>query len=236
MAQASADFELGVNGNSVAAADPGSATAWDSVTILGASNTLRYDNTHAYGDLAAKIDNATTPASTVAMTWSTAISGPTDHYGRFYLYAGANPAAEFRLIFFNGGSQRLQMMNTGFLRVVDGTGSSTGSTAITLNQFVRIEYHLIHSATVGQWEVRLFNDPDSSTPTGTLSTAANRNTGASLASAAFGASGGGSGGVNWMDNIIAAATDWPGPAPVPPAPSDVPTSPPPLRGGRGSAW
>jgi hypothetical protein len=103
--------------------------------------------------------------------------------------------------------------DAGRLRVTDGTGHAFFVTGpINLGSWARIEWHVVNSATVGQWEVKLFNDPASTTPTESQSTAANRNTGAAEASVQFGTgSGAAYSDTFWLDNIVAGATDWVGP-------------------------
>lgn len=215
MSEATANFELGVNGNDILVADAGSATAWDSrQNNDGGGNTLKYDNVHVYGSLAAKFDNSGAPSSACVMGWSTGIGTLTDHYGRVYLYATANPV---------GGSWRIgRDGNNNFPIFINANGTVTmndqGGVAVTttaaigLNQWVRIEYHWINSLTVGQVELKLFNSPDSSTPTETQTSAANRNTSASTTSLEFGLGGGQTtAGAIWLDNIVAGATSYPGP-------------------------
>jgi hypothetical protein len=79
---------------------------------------------------------------------------------------------------------------------------------------VRIEWHLIHSVTVGQIEIKLFNNPDSATPTETKTGTANHNNAASTTTMKFGSIGGASTGTYWLDNIVAGAASYPGPASV----------------------
>lgn len=212
MAEATANFELGSDGSSILAADPGSATAWDSVQTNG--NSLTYSNTHAYGSLSAKFDNTVSPGASNQLTWSTGIGALTDWYGRVYLYATANPAGgSYRLIVDGNNNFPLFVNASGTVSMLDQGGFAvTTGTAISLNQWVRLEWHWINSATVGQVELKLFNSPDSTSPTDTQTSGANRNTSASTTQLSFGlSSGGGDAGPIWLDNIVAGATSYPGP-------------------------
>jgi hypothetical protein len=89
------------------------------------------------------------------------------------------------------------------------SGSLTTTDPIATGQWVRIEWHVVHSATVGEFEVKYFEDADSSTATETLTSPASWNTHAAPTEIRFGALSGGS----WqpsLDDIVANATDWPG--------------------------
>lgn len=208
----SADFEQGTNGNTIATSDAGSLSAWNAVTV-GTGATVAYDNTHADGALAAKIATGGT-ASNAYLEWS--LSTVTNHYGAIELYMTANPSATvvpIRCLSGTSGAASLRIRTDGKLELVDQIGNVFGPTtnAISLNTLIRIEFHFIHSTTVGQMELRLFNDPTSATPTETFTTAANKNTLASIDKIRFGIAN--SAGVSnigplWLDNIVANGTSY----------------------------
>lgn len=215
MAQATATFETGVAGVGLSTSDAGSATAFDNVTAFG-GNTITYDATHvANGTLACKPDATNNTASVAVFRWSTGIGTLTDWYGRVYLWADANPAGSYRFLAdYNNDYPQLRITSAGKIQAVDAGASQAVITtaSISLGQWVRIEWHLIHSATVGQWEVKLFNTATSTTADETQTSTANLNTRASLADVAFGLnSGGSSAGPIWLDNVVAGATSYPGP-------------------------
>lgn len=216
MTQTTANFELGTNGVGVTAGDPGSATAWDSMDLVG-GNTITYDNTHFYGTLAAKVDNTASNNSTAAMQWAAALGTLTDWYGRIYLYATSVPSSQFRLLTDSNGNIPLFINSSGQIAMLDQGGFAvTTTTPIATNQWVRIEWHWLNSATVGQVEVKLFNNPDSATATETQTSAANRNTSVSTTFLSFGLNdGAATPGPIWLDNIVAGATSYPGPVTVP---------------------
>lgn len=107
MAQATANFELGTQGVTIATSDAGSANAWDAVSIV-ASGAAIYDNAHVYQTLAAKLTTGATAGSTY-LQWSAATLGTlTDNYGRAYIYRTANPpgSSNLFLVAHNRGHPR----------------------------------------------------------------------------------------------------------------------------------
>lgn len=223
MAQLTADFETGVNGNNIATSDAGSGTAFDLVT-RSANGLAVYDNAHpAFGSLAGKFGATGVGGGSSRVEWNAAFGTQTDHYGRVYLYLSAYDGAGVPIIFAGQGATRgarIDFSGTGKLGGFDSAAAAlfpTFTTAIALNQLVRIEYHIIHSATVGQCEVKLFNTASSNTPDETQTGAANKNTLANATSMWFGV------GIEsavstsyaiWMDNLVANATSYPGPVGV----------------------
>jgi len=220
MTLCTANFEAGVNGNNILSTDVGSPTAWDSTAVTG-SGARTYDNAHvAHGSLAARFF-VTGGAGTAICTWSTALGTVTDQYGRVYIYFTANPSAAavcFPVRFSSVGVAKAALVinATGKVELFDAA-VSVGVTAasIALNQWVRLEWHIVHSATVGQVEVKLFNTAESDTPTETVTSAANKNTGASVDSVAIGYPLSAS--INlawWADDLIVGAAAYPGPVSV----------------------
>jgi len=215
VAQATSTFETGVNGSDILTTDPGSATPWDVRLNAGGGNTITYDNAHAYGVLSGKFDRTASDSAACRMEWTTGIGTLTDWYGRVYIYATANPAGSYRVVRdLTGGSFIVFVTSSGTIQSYDTVGGLlyTTATSIGLNQWVRVEWHWIHSATVGQGELKLFNSPDSSTPTETKTSTATFNTGVNTSNVSFGLSDGGPGaGPIWLDNVVAGAPGYPGP-------------------------
>lgn len=219
MTLCTADFEKGTNGSNVLAADPGSATAFDSVSAVNGA-TVTYDSLHAaHGSLGAKFSDSGV-AGVASVAWSTSFGTVTDYYGRLYLFLTANPGSQMPI--FQGGQgatrgARIDVNTTGRLTGFDNPASALFplfTNPIALNQWVRIEFHIICSATVGQAEVKLFNTADSTTPTETQTGTANKNTLANHTSVSFGSpvTTIPSGYSFWMDDIVAGAAAYPGPA------------------------
>jgi len=211
MAQLTAGFETGVSGNNVLVADAGNATPWDAETISGGAIT--YDNAHVHGagSLAGQFAHT---ASATYLSWTTALGAVTDHYGRVYLYATGNPASATRgpFAFYNSGAltSRWEINTNGTLAARDTVAATNGSVAISLNQWVRIEWHVVHSATVGIVEVKLFNSPESSTASDTI-TRSSANTGTQANEIQVGQQSGGPTYTYWLDGIVANAGSYPGP-------------------------
>ena len=204
-------FNQGTNTNTIAAADPGNENKWDLVTI-GAGGALVYDNTHINsGTLSAKV---TTGGAGVTFRWSTQFGTQTDHYGRLYYFIAANPAANCQFVRNVSGATAQAFMTigtTGKITCSDSAaGSAVSTNSIATNQLIRIEYHILHSATVGIVECKLFNTATSTTATETI-TLSSANTGTSSSAIIFGNSGANSVGPFWMDDIISNTTGYPGP-------------------------
>lgn len=173
----------GVNGSNVAAGSGGSAdgsTPYDAANI-GASATLIYDNTHILPGTLLAVKCAT-GASAVActMSWTTALTYGVPMYASCCYYHTANPASQIRLLSWervNALAAGINLLTTGQIQGFAGSGTNT-TASIPLNSWYRVDLKLVvASATVGQVEVRLFNDPFSSTPTETKTSAATFNTG-----------------------------------------------------------
>jgi hypothetical protein len=225
MPQTTANFESGVNGNTITTSDPGSATAWDAVTLN--VGTATYDNTHAaYGALAGKFTEGGT-GSTSYCVWSTAFGTQTDHYTRLYAYLTANPANNIWFANFKDGATRaasFAILTDGTCRVADsGSNGQNGTAPVVLNQWIRIELHVIHSATVGQLELQLFYSPESLTPTETVTSPATWNTLVQATQVELGITSVAAvaNSTIWLDDIVAAAPSYPGPYVPPPPPTDV---------------
>jgi hypothetical protein len=219
MAVCNAGFELGASGATIAQADRGDGDAWENISTP-AGGTLVYDTTHAaLGAQSMKVaTGATSGANFVA--WTTRLGTLTDHYGRFYLWIDGAPASNvIGAAAFSGASLAARIiLNTSRKVLLQDQAAATQATstnAVPIGQWVRIEYHVVHSTTVGQIELKLFNTATSSTPTETLTTSASLNTLASADRVRFGMPAGvANQAAFWMDQIQAGATAYPGPASV----------------------
>lgn len=202
-----ANFERGNNGNDVLTTDPGSATAWNDTQ---GTPRPKYTNTRAaHGSFSAIVSS-----NDAVLGWNTST---TDHYGRLYFYATANPITnQLNLLKCQlGGTAKayLKVNTTGKVQIADNGALNTQDSIalISLNQWIRIEWHIIHSATVGQMQVKLFNDADSITPTEIITGPATWDTGASCDAYIFADYDGTWGSDTWYDNIVANASSYPGP-------------------------
>lgn len=211
------NFEGGSDETTVSTANSGgsSGTAFSAVQIDSGA-VVKFDTAQAaHGTLSVRIDPS---ANTLAyVRW--ALSAYTETWGRFYLYLTANPAADLRIVQHTnaGGSVvgRIAISTTGKLKLLDNASvvQATSTTSVSLNQWVRVEFHFIHSTTVGQIETKLFNTMDSLVADEITTTAANINTGAETSNIRFGCT---ATNVNdlpafWMDDLQANNTEYPGP-------------------------
>lgn len=212
MADFTAGFETGVNGNNIKSTDPGDATPW----AAGSPDTAEfiYDNAHVNsGSLAAKVIYTGTP---IRPFWD--LTSVTDHYGRFYLYVESLPATPCSIMEAEdsgaGRDIRMDIRDTGKLRLINASAGTDISTtaSISLNQWIRVEWHFIHNVATGVMEAKLFNTATSSSPTETLTSGA-CDTGAACRFMVFGEMGAGATITYWMDDVVANATSYPGPIP-----------------------
>jgi len=133
-------------------------------------NTMIHDDTHVYeGGLSGYTNGASD-----AFYWQFPTTPRTEHYGRFYFYTETgtyvNNEAGSR------GSRLMQTLHSGSGNILWLNASRkiswwpkagsipAGTVTVPWDQWVRIEYHIVHSATVGSLEARLYLDPTSSTP------------------------------------------------------------------------
>lgn len=212
-------FEGGTSGTTISTGNSGAAsgTAFNYVNINGGA-ALAYDNTHAaHGSLSARFTSSATPGAPY-LQWSTALGTQTQVWFRAYLYFASNPANQHSVVdLINGGNlcSRVNITIAGKLIATDTTGSAifTTTNSIALNQWVRIEGYVIASATVGQVQLKLFNVPDSVTPTETQTSAATQNTYTSMADYNFGVAVNTANVAFWMDDIGLSSTGPIGPVP-----------------------
>lgn len=216
-----ADFELGVNGNDVLVADPGSANAWDTRIVPG--GTVKYSNTQkAHGALSAQFDH-TASGSAKTLQWDTSLGTVTDHYGRFYMFVTAYPTGDTFILDANTvgvtNNARIRLLTTGALSTFSKSALlNTTTNLVPLNGWCRIEYHIVHSATVGMVELKLFNTMDSAVATETITSAANNDTNANANGILYGSPDGTGGAwIQYLDDIVANATSYPGPVSTPAA-------------------
>lgn len=153
---------------------PDTATITTSNTdFTGVTGTHVFSSAQvAHGSLAASMDTSTTTRFEAE-----APSALTQVFARFYMRIPANPSAtnEFLRITEAGGTNiglQLRMTTAGLVqaRSLGASQTVTMSVATATGQWVRIEAMLVAGATgTGQMEIRLYNSPDSTTATDTIS-------------------------------------------------------------------
>lgn len=194
------------------------ATAFDNAAItIGAGSTLTSSSAQAangtLGGLVSAIASETAYAG-----WSTAIGTLTEFWGRVSVYFTANPAGSTRIFSGYNGVTRvgaLQLGTTGKISLIDSgnTNQGTMTNAIALNQWNRVEWHYICSATVGMLEAKLFQTVTSSSPTETLTTSSLLNTSTQATVYRFGRSESATGatGTFYIDDLAIDTAGYPGP-------------------------
>ena len=109
--------------------------------------------------------------------WLSLGSITTSVWIRVYMYFVATPNASYRLGIFRtsaaGNSAIIQITTGGIIRFLRADGStitsSAGSTAIATGQWIRIEARCLSSTTAGEVEWWLYNSPESTTATESIS-------------------------------------------------------------------
>jgi len=214
-------FEGGSNTTTISAANSGGASgdAFDTVSI-GASTPLTFDNAHAaHGTLAAKI--APTASSTTVMEYNTKVGTQTEFWGRCYIYMTAAPLSTW--LFHrvqNAGTNvaRIALLTTNRIRLDGGSANTslyTSPTALPTNAWTRIEWHILVSATVGQFDVRIYRtSPDGATADDSSALAATQNLGTQATQYQFGGVQGSSTvpGTFWIDDVGISTAGYMGPA------------------------
>jgi hypothetical protein len=166
-----ADFEVGAQDATVAVTDAGSANAWDAVSI-GANTTVKYDGLAHTGKRSVRFVSAGAGgAYTSTISWSSGTLGTTttDHWGRFYLYLtkGLNGDRVFQARTTAGAQgASISIFTDQTLRLLDSALAvvATGTKAFPVGKWSRIEYHIVHSATVGSIDVYTYLGDNAENP------------------------------------------------------------------------
>jgi hypothetical protein len=218
MAEYTGTFETGVDGNNILTSDGGSANAWDDIEANG-TTTLKYSNVQKYQTLAMQVVTDATP-NTALVSWGESTLGTsiTTIYGRLYLFL---PSGHDQNVFVARGfgiggalAWEIIILAAGNILLRDNTGASsaTGAVNVSMNQWIRIEFKMVSSPTVGQLEAKLFNTADSSSPDETITSAANQNTLTRTDRVRFGVTvQGKASSTYYFDNILVNDTAYPGP-------------------------
>lgn len=215
MAILTAKFEKGINGGNVLTTDPGDSNPWDLRSVTAGS--IKYDNTHIRsGNLAAKLAYNGTSAQTY-LGWSTQWGTRTEHYNHKYIYMTAYPSTNnhngmFLYLSAASGVAGWQIDNTGKMQInYLPFATTTGSMVIPLNKWIRLEWYILHSSTVGIFEMKTFIE-DSTSPLEVI-TKNNINTGSNSDSVEVGcANTSDTVFTYWFDDVVIGATSYPGPS------------------------
>lgn len=222
-----ADFEKGTNGNTIASTDPGSANAWDVVTI-GANAAATYSNAQKHGGtLSGKIALGTTANASTVLQWTTSLgscsNGSTCYFRTYVYWPGGNPSGVVALLRgVTSGSQcfRISVTTLGKMILVDaaGTTQATSTTSVPAGAgWIRIEVAVLAGATTGQITARLYYtnaDAASGSYDEQVQTAANiqTNSSASISGIMFGLFAAPASFAVYLDDVATSPTTWIGPA------------------------
>lgn len=228
-------FEGGTNGSNVAqgtGAGPGD-TSFDNV-FIGSGATDIYDSTRAaHGTQSDKIAAPSTTSTYNA--WTTSVGTQTTVWVRAYLFFTAAPSVQHRVINMVGSAAsrgNILATTSGTLIFTNsGGGTVLTSAAFPAGNWFRLEAMFTGSATAGQWQYKIWYQPDApagSTPSDTQTSAANLNTGGTTDTYRFGigSNPASTAGPFWIDDVGVSTTGFIGPAaaqvPAPPQQPRIP--------------
>ncbi len=217
--------EGGTDTVQVTTANSGGASgdAFDLVDAAGAGATTLYDSDAAHGLHGIKVTAPTVAGGPVRFGYTTLFGTQTEIWGRCYMKQTVAPGTVNTIFIADlvGTGTCATISNyAGRLRVDDIVGGTFSTTDITLNAWVRIEFHILFSATVGIVEAKLFNSPESLVADETVNRPAGANTRASGTAGYWGYDGqAGSNQVFSIDDMVVNATGYPGPVSTAVAPT-----------------
>lgn len=149
--------------------------------------------------------------------WNASLSTPTVLYKRFYLYLEAAPGA---LTIISNMRDQANANNLQVVRVTTtrqlqvatiGFPAKITTNTLPLNQWVRVEARFEVSGGNLQSTLRYYADPDSSTPTETLTDVAHATAATAFGAARFGPTSA-YGAQIYLNDVAVATADWVGPA------------------------
>jgi hypothetical protein len=194
-----------------------SGSFFDTIT-LGTGTTLASDSTQAaHGALSAKFATGATSAS-VWFQWDASAGTLATAWFRIYMFFTAFPATTLKIFQTLATSTQCGAVSLTTAGKISHSNSAntviqTGTVAIGLNQWVRLEGFVTGDPSAGQIETKLFNTADSATPDETLTDAATQATngafnknrmGVTVAQANIGPF--------WFDDVGLSSTGYLGPA------------------------
>jgi hypothetical protein len=198
-------FESGqADGTAITTANSGGAAGDAFSAVTGAPP---FSTAHAKsGSLAMKFDTTATFAQKHVDWTGFGIAADVDVWYRVYLYISANPASGPRLFCVRksspaGNSAFISITTAGKVQGMNAaqSGVATGTVSVALNQWVRIEFRVRSSTTIGQIEWWLYNTPDA--PLGSHDDTASA-TGLVL--------GANTDGIMWGPNTVTGPANWVG--------------------------
>ena len=204
-------FETGLSDETAITAansdDNGAGNAFDAIGGECLFDTLRA----AHGSLSMK---CVVDAIEVAnIDWSTSIGTISELYVRAYLYMTAFPTSTMRLIRTKNSSavdvSYVQIGNDGTIYNVDATSFNSMTTLLPINEWVRFEWRLLASVTVGINHLKIFHHDSLTLIEEQIRTTVN--TGVDVDVLAIGNPTTSNVGTFWIDDLEANDIGWPGP-------------------------
>jgi hypothetical protein len=209
------------SGTTVTIANSDDSTAGDAfadVTIGSGGARGAASPPKAHGSLSIKYTQAGTPSFT-RFGWAT--GSVTEVYGRTYFRRTAMPSGTGAQICWvdlsgTGSCAWFDLNTSGQVRVWDSSNASqTMTTAISLDTWYRLEFHVICHATAGTVEAKLFAG-DATTALETKAISGTAQTRASMTHVYFGEGWvSDANGITWFDSLQINGTAYPGPLTTP---------------------
>ena len=187
-------FEGGTNGTTISTSNSGTSPdhAFDVVNV-GSGSTMTFSTTHAaHGNLGGRFSTGSAGNPTYVCWNNSSLGTQTTLYGRAYLYLTSLPGSVDNVVLFDTGSTQIlgiQINTSGNLNLYNYISAATLHTftsVIPTNQWIRIEWEIIFSASVGQITLSYYLPMDTTTAVETYTSAASQNFGASCNAVYFG--------------------------------------------------
>jgi hypothetical protein len=211
-------FEGGTDGTTITAGNSGGASgdALENITIGAGDADLEFDNAHpAHGSLGARFLSGAT-ATTVFADWT--FTGVAELFTRFYLWLPSTTPLDDRVVFCTaagGSTGRFNITNSSGPKLqvfAEGDFSNAiGTVAVTRDALIRIETRILLHASAGIVEAKLFNSPESATPSDTVTLTGIANTHTLHNRVRFGWNNNAATREYWMDSLAIDSAGYIGP-------------------------
>lgn len=173
-----------------------------------------YDNTHSRG-IGLSARHTVGPGQNSFYNWDHSLGAWTTLYGRVYVWFDALPAGDLRLIRGKTNSAlsfAIDVLRTGKLRVRDRSNKMIAQTSTTIltRGWVRVEWRVDIAS--GQIDLRVYNSPNSTTPTDSVTTGPGQAIGPNSSAVQIGRSGTQAfSAVFWTDDPVLSGSGYLGP-------------------------
>jgi hypothetical protein len=222
MARLSNSFEGGTDGVTITTGNSGGASgdAWNNVALGGGGTAVYDDAQFAAGAMSGLLVAGS--GATSFVEWDTSWHSDTEVWSRVYLrfdnVSLTNHTAIMSLRNAGAAACEIQLRTTNVIGLRDSglVLRYSSSTTIAADTWYRLEWHIVHSATVGHMEARLFFGANlhGTTPDESFGSASdNWNTAAASNElwAGIASNPGTSGATVWYDEVVLDDVGWVGP-------------------------